>query len=188
MSPVLNTSDLAEQAVLHTDRLRLEQLGPEHFDSTWQYLQDEEGRRLTGTHQEFTEDMVRKFLDGLPGKDDRADWAIIRAEDGAHVGEVVLNDLDEDNRSMNFRIGLAGESVWGRGYGTDATRAVVAYAFDVVGLHRLSLGVYAFNPRAQRVYEKVGFVCEGVARNALLWDGRRHDEILMAMLSTDARL
>ncbi|WP_081744887.1 GNAT family N-acetyltransferase, partial [Arthrobacter sp. H14] len=174
--------------VLHTGRLRLEQLGPQHFDSTWQYLQDEEGRRLTGTHQDFTEDAVRKFLARLPGSDERADWAVIRTEDGAHIGEVVLNDLDEDNRSMNFRIGLAGDGVRGQGYGTEATRAVVAYAFDVVGLHRVSLGVYSFNPRAQWVYEKVGFVREGVARDALLWDGQWHDEVLMAMLTTDARL
>ncbi|GAB3528227.1 GNAT family N-acetyltransferase [Arthrobacter monumenti] len=185
---MLNTSALAEQAVLHTGRLRLEQLGPQHFDSTRQYLQDEEGRRLTGTHRDFTEDAVRKFLAGLPGSGERADWAVIRTGDGAHIGEVVLNDLDDDNRSMNFRIGLAGDGGRGQGYGTEATRAAVAYAFDVVGLHRLSLGVYSFNPRAQRVYEKVGFVREGIARDALLWDGQWHDEVLMAMLSTDARL
>lgn len=185
---MLNTSALAEQAVLRTGRLRLEQLGPQHFDSTWQYLQDEEGRRLTGTHQDFTEDAVLKFLTALPRNDERADWAVIRQEDGAHIGEVVLNDLDEDNRSMNFRIGLADGGVRGQGYGTEATRAVVAYAFDVVGLHRLSLGVYSFNPRAQRVYEKVGFVREGMSRDALLWNGQWHDEVIMGMLSTDARL
>lgn len=39
------------------------------------------------------------------------------------VGEAVLNDLDTDNASANYRISLAGPDVFGRGYGTDATRA-----------------------------------------------------------------
>lgn len=157
------------------------------MDSTWDYLQDAESMRLTGTHQKFTVDMVQTFLTRLPGSDDRADWAIIRVVDGAHIGEVVLNDLDPDNLTMNFRIGLAGAAVFGQGYGTEATRAVIEYAFDVVGLHRVTLGVFDFNPRAQRVYEKVGFIREGISRDALRWEGRWHNEIRMSMLTTDPR-
>uniref|UniRef100_UPI0028126253 GNAT family N-acetyltransferase n=1 Tax=Arthrobacter sp. TaxID=1667 RepID=UPI0028126253 len=74
-----------------------------------------------------------------------------------------------------------------RGYGTEATRAVVAHAFDVMGVHRISLEVYAFNPRAQRVYEKCGFRVEGRLRDALLWNGEWIDAVVMGMLSTDPR-
>lgn len=183
---MLNTLALSEQSVLKTSRLRLVQLGPDFFENMWTYLQDREGRRLTGTHQQFNGEMVRRFLEDLPGRGDRADWAIVRAADGSFAGEAVLNDLDDDNLSMNFRIGLAPESR-SKGLGSEATRAVVDYAFEQVGLHRVSLGVFDFNPAAQRVYEKAGFVREGVARHALLWDGQWHDEVLMAMLSTDPR-
>lgn len=86
---------------------------------------------------------------------------------------------------MNLRIALFGDGILGRGYGTQATEAVVAYGFDVVGLHRISLGVYAFNPRAQRAYEKVGFQREGVRRDALYWEGEWHDEVMMAILAPD---
>ncbi|MGH3428547.1 MAG: GNAT family N-acetyltransferase, partial [Mycobacteriales bacterium] len=61
------------------------------------------------------------------------------------------------------------------------------YALDTVGLHRLSLGVYDFNSRAQRVYEKCGFIPEGRRRDALRWEGEWHDEVLMSILSTDPR-
>jgi len=57
-----------------------------------------------------------------------------------------------------------------------------------VGLHRVSLGVYDFNPRAQRVYEKCGFSHEGRLREALRWDGQWHDELLMAVLHSDPRV
>lgn len=177
---------LAAQPVLTTERLRLVQLGPEHLDASLAALEDQDAMRLTGTRGAFARDRVRAHLGRLPGADDRADFAITDA-DGAYLGEVVLNDLEEDDLAMNYRIALAGPSVRGHGYGTEAGRAVVAWAFDVVGLHRVSLEVYAFNPVAQRSYEKIGFVVEGRARDALLWDGVWTDAVLMAMLDTDPR-
>lgn len=183
---VINRAALADQAVLDTEDLRLEQLGPDHIEGTWAMLSDDpEGKRLTGSHRDFTRAEAEAWLARLPGRDDRADWAVIRKDDGRHLGEVVLNDLEVEDACMGFRIALSGAGILGRGYGTQATRAVVAYGIDVVGLHRIELGVYAFNPRAQRAYEKVGFQREGVRRDALCWDGEWHDEILMAILASD---
>ena len=64
---------------------------------------------------------------------------------------------------------------------------VVGYALDTVGLHRVQLEVYAFNPRAQRVYEKCGFRVEGRRREVLLWEGERVDVLDMGILRTDPR-
>jgi RimJ/RimL family protein N-acetyltransferase len=64
---------------------------------------------------------------------------------------------------------------------------VLAHAFGTVGLHRIELDVYAFNPRAQAVYERAGFVREGVRRDALRWDGEYTDAITMAILAPDWR-
>ncbi|APU12475.1 GNAT family N-acetyltransferase [Actinoalloteichus fjordicus] len=176
-----------DQPVLHGRSIRLEPQTERHFDGIWRMLGDEESNRLTGTHQQFTEPQIRQWLATRREHHDRADWAVVRRADGAVVGEVVLNDLDPDNASVSFRIGLLGPEVFGRGIGTEATRLVVAYAFDVAGLHRISLDVFDFNPRARRVYEKCGFTVEGVHRDALRWEGRWHDALFMAMLSTDPR-
>ncbi len=138
--------------------------------------------RLTGTHARFTADAVRSWLRGLREQPDRADWAIVRAEDGAYLGEVVLNDLDPENASAGFRIALGAPSLFGRGYGTEATSAVLDRAF-AQGVHRVELEVFAFNPRAQRSYEKAGFVVEGRRRHALRWDGAWVDAIVMGCLS-----
>ena len=143
--------------------------------------------RLTGTQNSFTEDQIRGWLDGLAARHDRADWAVIRLEDGAHIGEVVLNDLDGPNESMNLRIALSGEKARGQGYGTEAIRAVLDHAFDTVGLHRVGLDVFSFNPAAQRVYEKCGFLVEGRQRHTMKWDGEWVDSILMGILATDPR-
>lgn len=177
---------LAAQPILSTDRLRLVQLGPEHLDATLAALADDDAMRLTGTRHTFTREQVAAHLERLPGADDRADFAITDAT-GAYLGEVVLNELEEHDLAMNYRIALAGPAVRGQGFGTEAGRVVVDWAFDRVGLHRISLEVYAFNPAAQRSYEKIGFVVEGRARDALRWDGEWVDAVLMSMLDSDPR-
>ncbi|HWC81998.1 MAG TPA: GNAT family protein [Pseudonocardiaceae bacterium] len=142
-------------------------------------------RRLTGTHATFTVEQLTRWAMTRADHDDRLDLTIIERATGRYAGEVVLNDLDPDNQSCSFRIGLAGPEFFGRGLGTEATRLILAHAFEVVGLHRIGLEVYAFNPRARHVYEKVGFVPEGTLRHALNWDGQWWDAHVMSLLAPD---
>jgi RimJ/RimL family protein N-acetyltransferase len=184
---VLSDDAFRGQPVLRGESVRLEPFGPQHVDGAWAGLADPELIRLTGLHATFTREQIEKFTQDVSARDDRADWAIIATHDGGHVGEAVLNQFDPDNASANFRITIAGSHNRGRGYGTQATRLVVAYAFDVVGLRRVSLEVYSFNPRAQHVYTKCGFQAEGRCRDALRWDGQWYDAIVMGILATDPR-
>jgi RimJ/RimL family protein N-acetyltransferase len=55
----------------------------------------------------------------------------------------------------------------------------------VVGVHRIELEVYDFNPRARHVYEKAGFVYEGTKRDTLHWDGEWIDCHVMGLLERD---
>lgn len=145
-------------------------------------LSDKESMRLTGTKGAFTFEQVQNYCRRIEKADDRADYAITLKEDQTYLGEVVLNDIDWENRSSNFRIALASQTVFGKGYGTEATRLILEYGFRTLALHRIELEVYDFNPRAQHVYEKVGFVREGMRRDALLWEGVYHNAIMMSIL------
>jgi RimJ/RimL family protein N-acetyltransferase len=174
-----------DQPVLTGDLVRLEPLTEAVLEDYLAALADPEVRRLTGSHAPLDRPRVEQWLSSRAQQHDRADWAVLRRADGAFLGEAVLNDLDTLNASANYRILLAGPQVFGRGYGTEATRLVLGHAFDTAGLHRVSLGVFDFNPRARRVYEKCGFQLEGRLRDALRWDGQWHDELIMSVLSTD---
>ncbi len=175
------------QPVLTGQRVRLEPLTPAVLEDYLAALANPEVSRLTGSHAVRDRLSVETWLATRREYHDRADWAVVRAEDDAFLGEAVLNELDPANESANYRVWLAGPHVFGQGYGTETTRLVIGYALDVVGLHRVSLGVYDFNPRAQRVYEKCGFSHEGRLREALRWDGQWHDELLLSILHTDPR-
>jgi RimJ/RimL family protein N-acetyltransferase len=184
---VISSEAFRDQPELKADGVLLKPLTVEYLDEYFAMLREPVGMRFTGTQATFTLAGARRWLETRQDHDDRADWAILRAEDGAFAGEVVLNELDPRNASASFRIALAGPQVYGQGLGTVATRLVVGYALEVVGLHRIGLEVYDFNPRARHVYEKCGFVAEGRSRDALRWDGEWHDAIVMSILATDPR-
>ncbi len=142
---------------------------------------DDEGTRLAGTHRTFTLDDVRAWAGSRAYQDDRLDLTIVDRATGDWAGELAVNDWDAPNQTCGFRIALA-PGFRDRGFGSEATRLIVDYVFESLPIHRLSLEVFSFNPRAIRVYERVGFEREGVQRDALFWDGEFHDAITMSGL------
>lgn len=171
-----------DQPTLTTPNLRLEPLGAGHLADALAAHRDKESRRLTGTHVVLTEDELLGSIISRRDAHDRADWAIIRASDEAYVGEVTLRELHPYNETMDFHIALGNPAIFGKGYGSEATKVVIDYGLEVVGLHRITLQVVDFNTRAQRVYAKIGFHQEGVLREAWYWDGEWSDIILMAII------
>jgi RimJ/RimL family protein N-acetyltransferase len=116
--------------------------------------------------------------------DDRLDLAVVDRASGSCVGEAVLNQWDPGSQSCNFRI-LIGPAGQNRGLGTEATRLIVGYGFEKLGLHRISLEVYAFNPRARQVYDRVGFRAEGVLRESLRYGDQWIDATVMSILAAE---
>ena len=174
--------ELRPRPVLTGRSVRLRPLVASDADAMFAALEDAETMRLTGTRGAFTLNQVRAWCAGLEAAEDRIDLAIVSRGDGGYLGEVVLNEIEPLDRRASFRIALAAIRHAGRGYGSEAARLLLGYAFDVLRLHRVELEVYAFNPRAIHVYEKLGFRREGVRRDALWQDGAFHDAIQMGML------
>lgn len=147
---------------------------------------DPEVARMTGCKPSFTQEEIARYFESCLRADDRCDFLIL-APDGRIIGESVVNEIDEETRSANFRIGLFHPEERGRGIGSWAIRATRDFAFEQLGLHRLELDVYSFNPRAQRAYLAAGFVVEGTLRDAVP-DGEGYgDDVLMAMLEDEWR-
>ena len=177
---------LAAKPTLSGDKVLLRPVAVEDVDFIPDV--DPEADRLTGSHprpEMLSREFMREWYATRADHDDRLDLAVVDRATGLFAGEVVLNELHAGNESCNFRILLCGDANRGRGLGTEATRLILRHAFEDVGLHRVDLEVYEFNPRARRVYEKVGFVFEGTRRHALHWDGEWIDAHLMSILAPE---
>jgi len=169
---------------LRGERVLLRPLGLRDTDDLWVDVQDPDGQRLTGLHHTFTYEEIATYCASRADRTDRITLAVTDPRDGAYKGEVVLMDHDEPNRSASLRIGLA-PTARGQGLGAEVLLLVLAHAFGPLGLHRVSLDVLAFNARAIRLYEKVGFRHEGRLRDAVWWEGVPRDLLLMAILATE---
>jgi RimJ/RimL family protein N-acetyltransferase/predicted SprT family Zn-dependent metalloprotease len=139
-------------------QIRLEQLGPEVIDPYLEMLADPEGRRLTATTARFERPQIFEWLSTRASVPNRRDWAIKNDETGEFLGEVVLNDFNDSKNSINLRIALRGTQVYGQGIGTQAVSMALEYAFDELMVEKVTLEVLVDNIRAQRAYEKNGFV------------------------------
>lgn len=79
-------------------------------------------------------------------------------------------------------IGFGEAAQRGKGYGTEAMRLLLDFAFGELNLRRVQLTVFGYNNAAIRLYEKLGFTREGTFREFLLRDGQTYDMILYGIL------
>jgi RimJ/RimL family protein N-acetyltransferase len=96
-----------------------------------------------------------------------------------------FTDLEVNHWSQRngwIGIGIGPRAFWNKGYGTDAMRVLMRFAFTELNLERLTLNVFAYNERAQRSYLKAGFQVEGRQRERLRRGRRRYDMIFMGIL------
>lgn len=142
---------------------------------------------------------IAQFLNpGIPvpfNLEDETDWfenrrkskesfvfAILTLDENKLIGNCGLHNIDFKNRKAVFGIFIGDKNYWSQGYGTDATKTMLRFAFEELGLNLVELEVYAFNPRAIRCYEKAGFRRSGTHRQGLYRNGKFHDEYLMSIL------
>ena len=119
------------------------------------------------------------------GRKDVSMFGIRRSDTHELVGTCQLCAIDPVHRSAELRIRIGVETARGIGLGEDACKALLRHAFRDLNLHRVYLYVFASNERARRLYEKVGFAIEGVARHAAYIDAHWEDVVSMAVLRDD---
>ncbi len=104
---------------------------------------------------------------------------------GQFAGLCNLHDIDMRNRHAELALWLAARDQRGLGFGTDAIETLLPYAFEVVRLDKVHLGVYDFNEGGMRSYERVGFRYEGRLRQQIYYAGRYWDEWPMRILRSE---
>jgi RimJ/RimL family protein N-acetyltransferase len=110
-------------------------------------------------------------------------FAVETIAEGKHIGGLdIRTAAGPENRRGELGLMVGDKSVWGKGYGTDIVRTACRFGFEEMNLNRVELWVHGSNERAIGVYERVGFVREGVARQGWYKRGEYHDLILMGLL------
>ncbi len=127
---------------------------------------------------------VRRHAEELM-RDEAYSFFIFREEDHALVGGLSLGHVRRGVAQAATLGYWMGEAFAGKGYMSDAVRAVIGYAFDKQGLHRIEAACLPHNEPSKRLLERVGFRQEGYARSYLNINGQWRDHLLFALLETD---
>jgi RimJ/RimL family protein N-acetyltransferase len=137
----------------------------------------------------LTREHIRQHLRDCAARGDRLVFKAADSESGEAIGYVELGTLDPRNRSARIGRVLIAPAARGRGLGVAMMRAALAYAFDVLQVHRAELGVFDVNPRAIACYERAGFRHEGVRRESFKvpeeLGGGYWSEITMSVLAPE---
>jgi RimJ/RimL family protein N-acetyltransferase len=116
--------------------------------------------------------------------DDEHSWFGIEA-DGKLIGYIGLHHRDRRDGIAAVGIGIQDRDYVGKGYGRDALRLLLDWAFRIQNYRRIWLDTLATNERALRAYRSCGFIEEGRMRLHYYYDGSYHDAIIMGILRSE---
>lgn len=119
------------------------------------------------------------------GKKGDVNFAIVRKEDDELLGNCSLMNIDRINRKCTIGIFIGDEKNRSKGYGNEALKLLLNYAFNFQNMHNVNLNVFSFNKRAIKCYEKIGFKTCGMRHEIYFLDGKYYDEIQMEILDRD---
>lgn len=126
---------------------------------------------------------TEQWFDSHIGDDNRYD-AIILA-DGVPVGTIGLLFIDRKNSKAEFYIAMGEPQYKEKGIAKKASQLILDYGFSQLGLNRIYLFTEVENHAAQRLFEKVGFVKEGIIRQDIISHGKYVDRIMYGFLRED---
>lgn len=126
---------------------------------------------------------TEKWFDNHQNEDTRYD-AIIEA-DGVPVGTIGLLSIDRKNSKAEYYIAMGETDYKGKGVAKEASRLILNYGFNQLGLNRIYLFTEVENVAAQKLFEKVGFEREGLIKQDIKRKERFKDRIMYAILRKD---
>ena len=164
--------------------VRLRSLEPSDAERAYTWINDREVTRFLMARYPMSHGDEAKWLaDSTLANGFANDVRLaIDTKDGTHIGAIGLHKIKPEDRNAELGIMIGDKSCWSNGYGTDAIETLLRFAFHNMNLHRVELGVFEFNERAQACYRKCGFVEEGRQRDAYFQDGRYWDIFRMGIL------
>ncbi|MBB5294719.1 GNAT family N-acetyltransferase [Deinococcus metallilatus] len=106
-------------------------------------------------------------------------FGVYERESGRVIGGIDLRDINHRHGTAELGVSIHDPACWSGGFGSEATRLMVQYGVFHLGLHNILLRVFAFNTRAIRAYEKVGFQVCGRRTGTVRLGDQRYDTIFM---------
>lgn len=117
--------------------------------------------------------------------DSRREYLILAGVEMTPIGTIGLSQISQHHRHAEYGIAIGDPNYRGRGFAHAASHALLEIAFRDLRLHRVGLRVFADNPPALRLYERLGFHREGLLRDMIWNQNRFRDVVVMSLLESE---
>ncbi|MCH5347950.1 MAG: GNAT family N-acetyltransferase [Oscillospiraceae bacterium] len=171
-----------------TERLILRRFEYSDDDAMLKYwVADEKIQSLYSEPVYSTKEAVKDLLDKYISSYEKKDcyrWAVIEKESGECIGQIAYFLVDSKNHfaEIEYCIGSAFQC---KGFATEATKAVIAYGFDRINLHKVQICTKEINAPSKRVIEKCGFTYEGTLRDFFYMNDEYIGRLYFSMLKSE---
>ena len=153
----------------------------------YQWSNDPETRGLTGEIRPTSYDSVQEFYEKIQTAPDRVWLAVVLRGNQQVIGETGLLRMFPAWRTTDWSVTIGEKAARGKGYGSEAAKLMLNYAFGDQNFHRVAIGVVGFNVRAIQFYERLGFKREGIQQDGYYYTHRYHDFVMMRLLEHEFR-
>lgn len=170
---------------LKTEKIYLRPITAEDTEMVLRWRNSDGVKKYYLYRKDITPAEHGKWLAEKVGKGLVYQFIIVTRDSDTPIGSVYIQHIDRDNRNAEFGIFIGEDAALGHGYGTEAARLIVRFAFCELGLHKLYLRVLSDNIRAIRSYARVGFSTEGDMKDEVCIDGKFYDVTRMSILHAD---
>ena len=165
---------------MNKPRVALTSIGADDSETLFRWINDPETVRFNAPYRPVHWENHKEWLKSLGKTSTKVVFAIRVGPE--LVGIAQLIDIDPIHRSAELTIRIGDEANRGRGYGTEAVKLLVAFAWRDLNLHRVWLRVFSNNERAIKAYTRAGFVQEGVMREAAHINGKYVDMCVLGQI------
>lgn len=149
--------------MLHGETIRLRAIEPSDAEIAYRWVNDREVTEYLALRYPMSMQTERDWAERASKANTYEDvaFAIEIAETREHIGNCGLEGGGPIRRSAELGLMIGAKEHWGRGYGFDASRTLLAFGFRDMNLRRVMLDVFAPHTRAIALYERLGFEHEG---------------------------
>jgi len=182
-----STGPLSPRSLLRGERLQLTALNQGDLSVIARWQQDATFLRFFDALPAYPRDVssLAEWLQERHKDKSAFLFAIRQLGDDELIGFAEVDGILWAHQVGWLSIAIGDPARWGQGYGTEAMRLLLDFAFGELNLYRVQLTVFSYNTRAIALYEKLGFRREGTYREYLRRDGVRHDMHLYGLLRSE---
>lgn len=133
----------------------------------------------------ISQEEEEKFIEKALRHNDSEKNLVIETKDKEYLGQINLHNIDWKNMNAELGIVIGKEEYWNKGYGADAIKTLLDYAFHQLNLYKVYLRVFEYNERGIRCYQKCGFKEERRLRKSHFFERKFYDVIIMGLLKEE---